>query len=70
MSDVILFRPRAELDAAGNLAGFIESCRKELTVLGVDLPFDEYVWDVTEALPLKGNGNMRNRLVFRSLAKQ
>lgn len=67
MSDVILFRPKAELDAAGNLAGFIESCRNELTVFGADLPFDEDVWDVTSSISLKGHGNKRIRIVFSSL---
>jgi len=67
MSDVILFRPKAELDAAGNLAGFIESCRSSLTVFGADLDFDGNVWDVTDALGLKGHGRKRQRLVFSAL---
>ena len=67
MSEVILFRPKAELDSAGNLAGFVESCRNQLTVFGAGLPFDENVWDVTEALALKGHGNKRHRLVFSTL---
>lgn len=68
MSEIALFRPRAELDVAGNLAGFVESCRNELTVFGADLPFDQNVWDVTQALALKGHGNKRHRLVFSTLA--
>ena len=67
MSDVILFRPKAELDAAGNLIGFIESCRNDLTVFGVDLDFEANIWDVTEALSLKGMGKKRERLVFSTL---
>lgn len=67
MSDVILFRPKAEVDAAGNLAGFIESCRNSLTVFGADLDFDANVWDVTDALGLKGHGRKRQRLVFSAL---
>lgn len=67
MSDVILFRPKAELDAAGNLAGFIESCRNGLTVFGTDLDFDANVWDVTDALGLRGHGRKRQRLVFSAL---
>lgn len=67
MSDVILFRPKAELDAAGNLAGFIESCRNDLTVFGADLDFEANVWDVTDALDLKGHGKKRQRMVFRVL---
>lgn len=66
MSDVILFRPKAELDAAGNLAGFVEFCRNDLTVFGADLPFDENVWDVSSSISLKGHGNKRVRIVFSS----
>jgi hypothetical protein len=67
MSDVILFRPKAELDAAGNLAGFVESCRDGLTVFGADLDFDTNVWDVTESLGMKGMGRERERIVFSRL---
>jgi hypothetical protein len=66
MSEVILFRPRAELDAAGNLAGFVTSCRNELTVFGADLSFDETIWDVSDSITLKGHGNKRVRMVFSS----
>lgn len=66
MSEVILFRPKAELDAAGNLAGFVESCRNDLTVFGADLPFDENVWDVSSSISLKGHGNKRIRIVYSS----
>ena len=68
MSDLILFRPKAELDAAGNLQGLIDSCRNELTIFGADLPFDENVWDVTDWIELKGHGGKRHRLVFSNLA--
>jgi hypothetical protein len=68
MSDLILFKPKAELDASENLCGFIESCRNELTVFGADLPFDENVWDITDSINLKGHGNKRHRLVFSNLA--
>lgn len=67
MPEVILFRPKAELDSTSNLAGFVEACRNQLTVFGADLPFDKNVWDVTEALALKGHGNKRHRLVFSTL---
>jgi hypothetical protein len=66
MSEVILFRPKAEFDAAGNLVGFVESCRNDLTVFGADLPFDENVWDVSSSISLKGHGNKRIRIVFSS----
>lgn len=68
MSDLILFKPRAELDASENLRGFINSCRNELTVFGADLPFDENAWDITDSINLKGHGNKRHRLVFSNLA--
>lgn len=67
MSDVILFRPKTELDASENLSGFIESCRNSLTVFGADLDFEADIWDVTDALGLKGHGRKRHRLIFNSL---
>lgn len=67
MSDLILFRPKAELDAAGNLEGFIDSCRNDLAIFGADLPFDENSWDVTDWVELKGQGNKRHRLVFSNM---
>lgn len=67
MSDVILFRPKAELDASQNLHGFVDSCRNELTIFGSDLPFDENVWDVTDTIQLKGHGNKLVRYVFSNL---
>lgn len=67
MAQLIVFKPKAELDADGNLRGFIETCRNELTTFGSNLRFEENVWDVTESLALKGLGNMRNRLVFSTL---
>lgn len=67
MAELILFQPKAELDAAQNLRGFIDSCRTELTVFGADLPFDENVWDITDSINLKGLGNKRHRLVFSNL---
>jgi hypothetical protein len=67
MAELIIFQPRAELDAVQNLRGFIDSCRNELTVFGANLPFDENVWDITDSINLKGFGNKRHRLVFSSL---
>ena len=64
MAELILFQPKAELDAAENLQGFIDSCRNNLTVFGANLPFDENVWDITDHINLKGHGNKRHRLVF------
>lgn len=67
MSDLILFRPKAELDASGNLRGFIDSCRNKVTVFGADLPFDENTWDISDWINLNGHGNKRHRLVFSNL---
>ena len=67
MADVVIFCPKAELDASANLQGFIDSCRNDLTVFGANLPFDANVWDVTEHIDLKGHGNKRHRLVFSNL---
>lgn len=67
MSDLFLFKPKAELDASGNLHSFIDSCRNELTVFGDDLAFEENVWDITDSINLKGHGNKRHRLVFSNL---
>lgn len=64
MTDIVLFAPKAEVDATENLKGFIVMCREQLTVFGSDLRFDEDVWDVTESLQIKARGNKRDRLVF------
>jgi hypothetical protein len=63
MTDLIHFTPRAELDCRENLRGFIGACRNQLTAFGAELPFDQDVWDVTEALDLKAK-NGRCRVVF------
>lgn len=38
MTEIVLFTPKAELDAAANLRGFVDICRSKLTVFGADLP--------------------------------
>ncbi|WP_018605544.1 hypothetical protein [Uliginosibacterium gangwonense] len=62
--NIILFTPKAELDAEANLAGFIDVCRNQLTVFGADLAFDDMTWDVTEACSRKGRGTKRERITF------
>ncbi|HEY0938805.1 MAG TPA: integrase [Steroidobacter sp.] len=62
MADVIHFTPRAELNAEANLRDFIEVCKRQLTIFGADLNFDDNVWDVTEAIGLRRSS--RVRLVF------
>ena len=68
MGEVVLFTPKAELDAAANLRGFIEMCRTGLTVFGVALPFHCDVWDVTDEVVTKGKGNKRERITFSNVA--
>ena len=68
MADIFLFTPKAELDAASNLEGFVEMCRSELTVFGRDLPFQNDMWDVTEAVATKGKGGKRERITFSNAA--
>ena len=57
MADIYEFQPRAEFDAAGNLAGFIKSCREQLTVFGGDLDFDNPKWDLSTTVSRKGITN-------------
>lgn len=64
MASAAVFTPRSDLSRRENLIGFIESARKDLTVFGADLNFDDHVWDVTDYLELKGRGNKRTRINF------
>jgi hypothetical protein len=68
MPEIVLFTPKAELDAATNLRGFVDVCRSRLTVFGADLPFQNDMWDVTEAVATKGKGNKRERITFSNAA--
>lgn len=68
MAELILFTPKAELDAAANLCGFVDMCCNKLTVFGSDLPFQQDIWDVTEAVATKGKGNKRERIIFSNAA--
>lgn len=68
MAEIVLFTPKAELDAAANLRGFIDMCRSRLTVFGSDLPFQSHTWDVTEAVATKGKGGKRERIKFSNAA--
>jgi hypothetical protein len=63
MADIIRFKPRAALEAETNLRQFIDLCRNQLTVFGADLTFDENVWDVSDAMHVKGKPGQR-RIVF------
>ncbi|AEI75785.1 integrase [Cupriavidus necator N-1] len=68
MADIVLFTPKSEWDASENLNDFVAMCREQLTVFGADLCFDENVWDITDAIELKGRGNKRFRVVFSNLS--
>lgn len=68
MADIVVFTPKAELDAATNLRGFVDMARDRLTVFGANLSFQSDIWDVTEAMELKGMGNKRIRLTFSNMA--
>jgi len=66
LAEIIQFIPRAELDAIGNLRGFIDSCRNHLTVFGADLDWDANEWDVTSFLDVRGRSG-RLAFVFSNL---
>lgn len=66
MSEIVVFVPKAELDAQANLEGFIEFCRYRLTVFGKDLDFDANRWDVSETIELKAKYHAV-RMVFSNL---
>jgi len=68
MVEIVLFTPKAERDATANLSSFVDMCRSKLTVFGPDLPFQNDVWDVTEAVATKGKGNKRERITFSNAA--
>ena len=63
MSEIIHFRPKADLDATRNLQAFVDLCRTQSTAFGKSLRFDDDVWAVGQALALKGK-NHEQRLVF------
>jgi hypothetical protein len=68
MAEIVLFTPKAELDAGANLRGFIEMARDRLTVFGEGLPFQHDTWDVTDAVATKGKGGKRERITFSTAA--
>lgn len=68
MAEIVLFTPKAQLDAAENLSGFVDMCRSKLTVFGADLPFQNDVWDVTEAVATKGMEGKLERITFSNAA--
>lgn len=67
MGEVVHFQPRAEANADQNLHEFIRLCREDSTALGSLLIFDDNVWEVGQALALKGKTH-EQRIVFSSWA--
>lgn len=63
-ADIIVFKPRAEVDASANVTAFVAMCKSQLTIFGADLRFDDMAWDVTEAVQVKGHGKKRVRIYF------
>lgn len=63
MSDVVLFTPLVEKTAQENLAAFIDLCKNKLAVFGKGLPFDNFVWDITDAVQARGK-RIRKRIYF------
>lgn len=66
MADLVLFKPRRDVDAEQNLEEFVSHCRDRLTVFGSDLVFDEDSWNVTKWISLKGKSKSQLRAVFSS----
>ncbi|KNH05206.1 hypothetical protein BRCH_02488c [Candidatus Burkholderia brachyanthoides] len=54
MTEIVTFVPQASLDAAANMAAFIDSCKSTLTVFGRSLDFESDVWDVSDTIELSG----------------
>lgn len=44
MSNILLFKPKVELDGRANLEEFIALCRNKLTVFGADLDWNSNAW--------------------------
>lgn len=65
MSDVVLFTPLVEKTAQENLVAFIDLCKNKLAVFGKDLPFDDFVWDITDSVQVRGRTE-RIRVYFSS----
>jgi hypothetical protein len=54
VTEIVTFVPQAHLEAAANMAAFIELCKTKLTVFGQSLDFESDVWDVSESIELSG----------------
>lgn len=66
-ADLVVFTPKAELDAIANLAAFVAMCKSQLTIFGSDLHFEGMEWDITKFVQLKGHGKKRIRIYFSTM---
>jgi hypothetical protein len=55
MADVLYFSPIHGWSAQQNLSQFVQVCRSELSVFGVDLKFDEDRWEISGYVDLKSH---------------
>jgi hypothetical protein len=58
-AQIILFKPKREVDAIENVSAFIEMAKNELTVFGADLDWDATTWDMSDHYKSRG-GVYRN----------
>lgn len=68
MAELIIFNPKAEIDAEENVSAFIELCRSQLTIFGADLDFESDEWDITKSVALRARGKDRQRARFSHLS--
>lgn len=61
MKDVIVFTPRAGVEAAENVMAFIDLCKNKLTVFGKDLDWESNNWPVMDYINKPG---IKTRLSF------
>ena len=64
MSEVILFVPRAAVDASQKVADFVALARDRLTALVPAAQWNDDVWDVSSSFVRKGKNNVISRLHF------
>jgi len=67
MSKIYAFTPKRHLAAQENVRAFVDECKISLKSFGADVVFDNDIWDVTDAVKLKGQGSARHRLIFANL---
>lgn len=54
MADIVHFQPKATSGAKENTQDFVELCRQELSIFGVDLDWQADVWDVSNNVTHRG----------------